>query len=348
MHATSLPEPSGAARARRATPLVSIVIAACNTERYIGRALQSVLTQTERRIEVIVADDGSADDTVSVVRGFDDRRITLLTSARNHGQSHARNRALQRARGEWIGILDSDDWYAPQRLARLLETARAHEADLIADDLYLIQDGDERPWGTLFSQYGGRLNEARVISAAEFVLSNLPGKRHLGLGSAKPLMRRGFLARHGLAYDETLRCGEDFALYLACLVRGARFIVTPQPYYFYRSRRDSVTSAHMHSNFEQLRQNNLALLPRELIRRDAQLLAALTRRLAYIEQRIDYHRIMRPLKKRAFAAAVAEALRSPRLLSILVSYLPNVVRLRVRRRLKMFRNALWRRFSRVA
>src|SRR3990172_12155943 len=186
------------AQNRSARPIVSVIIAACNTAKYIGHALQSVLQQTEQAIEIIVADDGSSDNTVEVVKAFNDNRIHLITSTCNRGQSHARNRALQRAQGEWVGVLDSDDWYAPQRLTRLLETAQIHQAGLIADDLYMIQDGSPQPWGTLFSQYAGRLSEARILSASEFVLSNLPGRQHLGLGSAKPLIRRSFLEQHGL------------------------------------------------------------------------------------------------------------------------------------------------------
>lgn len=321
-------------------PAVSVIIPAYNTERYIAHAVQSALDQTESNIEVIVVDDGSGDSTATIVKGFADKRITLLNTTNNSGPGHARNRALKEAKGDWIAILDSDDWYAPERLARLLEVAQAENADLVADNLYMIHDNEKLPWGTLFSQHGGKLRGLVTINAINFVESSLPGIEYLGLGSAKPLIRRSFLMQHGLKYDESLRCGEDFSLYLLCLLSGARFTVIPEAHYFYRSRQDSIIAADILDNLDQLRLVSLNLLQEEFIRSNPALAQALSRRLALIEKRIIYYRIVQPFKDGLYSAAFTQMASHPDFFPLFMARVPEMLRSRFRRSLRKIKNPL--------
>ncbi|WP_310417709.1 glycosyltransferase family 2 protein [Chamaesiphon sp. OTE_8_metabat_110] len=119
-------------------PQVSIVIPAYNTAVYIGRAIESALKQTLTNIEIILVDDASTDRTLAIANSFTDRRLKVFTNFENLGVSATRNWAISQAQGEWIAVLDSDDWYAPTRLERLLQIASQQHADLIADDLYLV------------------------------------------------------------------------------------------------------------------------------------------------------------------------------------------------------------------
>jgi len=96
-------------------PKVSVIIPAYNTEKYISQAIESALTQTEQSVEVIVVNDASTDATLEVVKSFSDERLTLINNEYNRGAGYARNRAIQESRGEWVAVLDSDDWYAPER-----------------------------------------------------------------------------------------------------------------------------------------------------------------------------------------------------------------------------------------
>jgi len=98
-------------------PKVSVIIPAYNRERLIGRAIQSVLSQTMPDWEMIIVDDGSTDDTAEAAKRVGDARITVLRQA-NAGPSAARNTGMKRARGEYIALLDSDDAYAPTFLER--------------------------------------------------------------------------------------------------------------------------------------------------------------------------------------------------------------------------------------
>ena len=91
-------------------PKVSVIIPIYNSEKYISECLDSVLNQTFKDIEIICIDDGSTDKSFDILNRYNikEKRITLLTQ-KNLGQSVARNKALEIAKGEYIYFLDSDD-----------------------------------------------------------------------------------------------------------------------------------------------------------------------------------------------------------------------------------------------
>jgi glycosyltransferase involved in cell wall biosynthesis len=105
-------------------PLVSVIIPAYNRANTIARAINSVLNQTEQNFEIIVADDGSTDNTVEIVRTFNDRRIHILTHPKNLGPAAARNTAVRNATGKYLALLDSDDEWLPAKLEKQVEALR--------------------------------------------------------------------------------------------------------------------------------------------------------------------------------------------------------------------------------
>jgi glycosyltransferase involved in cell wall biosynthesis len=106
--------------------LVSVIIPVYNGERYLGAALESVLTQTYRPVEIIVVDDGSTDNTAQVVQAFA-RRCTVplrYFHQENQGPAVARNRGIAKAAGDWSAFLDQDDIWLPPKLERQLALLR--------------------------------------------------------------------------------------------------------------------------------------------------------------------------------------------------------------------------------
>lgn len=101
-------------------PLVSVLMAACNAESTIDTALQSLLAQTYRNLEIIVVDDGSDDQTAAVVAAVagQDARVRLLRPPHPGGPYVARNHALNQASGKFITVHDADDWSHPQKIER--------------------------------------------------------------------------------------------------------------------------------------------------------------------------------------------------------------------------------------
>ncbi|WP_248912369.1 glycosyltransferase family 2 protein [Gelidibacter algens] len=101
-------------------PLVSIITACYNSEKYISDTILSVLNQTYQNWELLLVDDFSADKTISIITNFEKRndRIKLFQLPKNSGAAVARNRAIEEANGRFIAFLDSDDRWLPQKLEK--------------------------------------------------------------------------------------------------------------------------------------------------------------------------------------------------------------------------------------
>ena len=125
-----------------ATPLVSVIMPAYNAAPFIEEAIASVIAQTVADWELIVIDDCSTDDTVQIVSAFvrQDPRIQLLTNAVNMGVAKTRNRGLDLCRGQYVALLDSDDYWKPRFLEKMLERAEQTGADIIYCSYELVDE----------------------------------------------------------------------------------------------------------------------------------------------------------------------------------------------------------------
>jgi len=149
-------------------PLVSVIIPAYNTGRYLPETLESVFAQSYDNFEVIVIDDGSVDDTRDQVRAFGSR-LTLLERA-HEGIGPARNAGLARATGEFVAFLDSDDLWVPDTLRTQVEVARRHpESGLVACDGIQFDDDRVLRAHLLDSQLRSRLERASEGVLSDFM-----------------------------------------------------------------------------------------------------------------------------------------------------------------------------------
>lgn len=217
---------------RPAEQMISVIMANLNGATYIRQAIRSVLTQTHDRLELVIADDGSTDDSCRIIREEmqSDPRIILLEGGRPHGPAGARNRALAAAKGDWIAIVDSDDIIHPERFARLLRTALTLTSDIVADDIIFFGDDPLERNKTLLQD--AKLTQPHPIDAVTLVTGCLHGSKPLSLGYLKPMIRRAALA--DLRFDESLLIDEDHDLYLRLLLSGATFTLLPDGMYLYR------------------------------------------------------------------------------------------------------------------
>ncbi len=122
-------------------PLVSVVIPAYNHERFIGKAIDSVLNQTMDNLELVIVDDGSTDNTAEVIRSYDDPRLAY-TWQENQDAYNTINRGMGMARGQYISILNSDDIYTTDRLEKLLAVMETRQAACVFTDVVPISDDD--------------------------------------------------------------------------------------------------------------------------------------------------------------------------------------------------------------
>ncbi|QKT04319.1 glycosyltransferase [Ectothiorhodospiraceae bacterium 2226] len=214
--------------------LVSVVMPAFNAERYLEAAIQSVLNQSYRTLELLVVDDGSCDGTVEIVRRYArrDARVRLLRQG-NAGVAAARNRGLAHARGEYIAPLDADDLWYPNKLA--LQVACLEQAP---DEVGVVYawSAHINEHGALTGGYSAAQEEGDVYAA--LVLGNFIGN------ASATLFRQACVERCG-GYDASLRARdaegcEDADLYLR-FARHFRFACVPRLLIGYRLLPDSMS-----------------------------------------------------------------------------------------------------------
>ncbi len=223
-------------------PRFSVIVPVFNGARTIGRALDSILAQTHPAHEVIVVDDGSADDTRSVVESYGSR-VRYLRQA-NQGVSVARNRGVAAATGDWLAFLDADDWFLPDRL-------RWHAQWIGVDPGLDFLTGDyeyRRPDGSLIGRSmtqteSGRRLLSRAAGRRQVEMSvddfELFIEHHFGDTHTLSLPRATFLALGG--YPPGRAVCEDVNLLIRLCARSRRAGVTCEPMAVYLIHANSAT-----------------------------------------------------------------------------------------------------------
>jgi len=147
----------GTAEGQHGGPLVSVIMSTCNSQSTAAHAIESILAQSHRNLELIVVDDASTDATPELVRQWAarDHRIRLIGNDRNVGTYVSRNRAMAMARGTFVTFHDSDDWAHPQRIAvHVAEMQKRPKVQVSRSNwLRLKPDGEIffRRWGETFA-----------------------------------------------------------------------------------------------------------------------------------------------------------------------------------------------------
>ncbi len=209
------------------TPLVSILIPCFNAKEWIAECIDSALSQSYPNKEVLVVDDGSTDDSSSIVESFGDRiRFERMPHA---GGNAVRNRLTQLARGEWLQYLDADDCLLPEKIESQMETAAPmgqktaviYSPVIIRNALHATPDYVE------------------LIDSEEDVY--LTFIRWGVLNTNGLLLRREAVLRVG-SWDAGMPCCQEHELLLRLLVAGERFALHNQAGAIYRTHSSETTS----------------------------------------------------------------------------------------------------------
>ena len=221
-----------------------MIIAVYNGGSTIRRAIQSVLSQTYTAYELIVVDDGSTDDTATVVREFGNRIRYMYQ--RNAGVSAARNAGAAVAAGEWLAFLDADDWYYPDRLRWHAEwIGREPGLDFLTGDYDY-----RRPDGSLISRsmeiteagvalLGKAGGSRRVVMELDEMASFI--ENHFGDTHTLTVPRQTFLALGG--YPSGRAVCEDVNFLIRLCARSRRVGVICEPMGVYLIHHGSATRA---------------------------------------------------------------------------------------------------------
>jgi glycosyltransferase involved in cell wall biosynthesis len=219
------------------TPSISVLIPCYNAAQTVGRAVDSALRQTTRAHEVIVCDDGSTDRSDEVLEGFGG--AIVLLRKQNGGGASALNHALTAATGDFVAVLDADDFYDTERIAAIgMAAASRPDLDIVTTDAWL-QRGDERI-GTYSSAnpFATRGQRAAILDTC------FPG--------GWPAVRRTRLREAG-GWNESYRVAYDWDCWLRLILTGSSVGMVDEPLMTYHVHEGSLSADKVVSLQERLR-----------------------------------------------------------------------------------------------
>jgi glycosyltransferase involved in cell wall biosynthesis len=227
-------------------PLISCIVPVYNGERYLGEALESILAQTYRPLEIIVADDGSTDGTAAVAATYGDQVRYLRQE--NAGPAAARNLGLGAVQGEFVAFLDADDLWHPEKLARQMARFEARR------DLDMCVTQAQNFWIPELRDFGARHRDHPGL-----------GETLEGYSVCTLLVRRSLFDTVG-DFNPEFSVAEDTDWFLRAFEHGAVMESLPDVL-MYRRWHTANVSWRAFASYENLRDVRLQLVKARLDRR---------------------------------------------------------------------------------
>ena len=215
-------------------PLISVVVVTYNSAKYVLETLESVKSQTYRRVELVITDDFSSDNTIEVCKEWlssNKERFestAVIESPCNTGITPNRNRGCFAAKGKWIKQIDGDDKLKPQCIADYVSYTNYHrDANIVFSPLHIFGEGDLERWRKLMYS---NFTYAFSLSQRDFKI--LLCKVCL-FPAPSAFIKKSFFVEVG-GYDESIKFLEDWPFWVRTAFNGARFAYIETPEVDYR------------------------------------------------------------------------------------------------------------------
>jgi len=202
-------------------PLVSIIMPAHNAEKYIRQSIQSVINQSYQNWELIITDDASTDRTLEVIESFNENRIQILKLTQNAGAAVARNTSIERAKGDFMAFLDSDDLWHKDKLAKQIAFMQDNKISFSSTEYANIDEN------------GQLINITKNHDQLDYdgILKYCPGNSTV-IYNTKQL---------GKFYIPNIRKRNDFVMWLQVIKSAQILYGLREPLTYYRVREDSLS-----------------------------------------------------------------------------------------------------------
>lgn len=210
-------------------PLVSVLMPAFNSELYVAQAIESILNQTYRNIELIIFDDGSSDKTREIIEGYHDPRIIRILSDTNHGVVRARNAMIDRATGKYIALMDADDIADRARIQKQLESLERDDCDVCGSAQWVLDEATHQ-----IKKSKDKFTDAdlRALLTVYCCLCN------------STVMARAEIFKR-FKYDSSILTSEDYYLWVQMAAAGYRFLNLKERLITYRRYPSQTSSVHL-------------------------------------------------------------------------------------------------------
>lgn len=187
-------------------PKVSVIMNCYNGERYLREAIDSVFAQTFADWEIIFWDNVSTDGSAEIAHSYKDERFRYFRAERNVPLGAARKLAMEQACGEWIGFLDTDDFWLPQKLERQLQVLDGSDHVLCYAGIREIHPDGSDIRVVLPAYTSGQMLDAQL--------------RDFDINMVTPLLRRAAMIEHGLSFDPNVTASEEYNLFMRLMAKG--------------------------------------------------------------------------------------------------------------------------------
>ena len=228
---------------------VSILVPICNVEKYLSQCLSSLACQTLKELEIICINDGSSDKSLEIIKKFrnQDNKIILIDKP-NSGYGDSMNKGLQIAKGEYVGIVESDDFVEPDMFEVLYKIASNTKCDIVRGLYWLYWDekGDKRTrfFNDIYGKVFNPLENKKIFLEAPAIWS--------------AIYKRSFLNEHDISFLPTPGASyQDTSFFFKTLLMAQKMYVVPEFLLHYRQD-------NMGSSVKQVSLSKASLIHREI------------------------------------------------------------------------------------
>lgn len=240
-------------------PKVTVIMPVYGVEKYVGRAIESILNQTLTDFELLVVDDGSPDRSGEICDAFAarDPRVRVFHQE-NAGAPAARNRAMDHARGEYLFFLDADDWAEPRMLEEMYALGRDHNLELVVAGFYIdtyCDDAETDCFRQVLNVPSRLYSSQREFREAAYALFD----KNQFYPPWNKLYLRSYIEDRDLRFPQTF--WDDFPFVLSVLRDVERVGVTEKAYYhFIRARAESETARYREGMYQKREEEHAWML----------------------------------------------------------------------------------------
>ena len=216
---------------------VSVILCVYNEEKYVRKAIESILNQTLTDLELIIINDGSTDSTLDIIESYGDDRIRVV-SQENIGLGASRNKGLKLAHGDYLTFLDGDDWFSPEALEESYNKAVLDETDILMFQMINYDDDSgriyENDWFNLNSfdeSFDGIVFSPSDTKDFLFDLS---------VSACQKLYKTSFVKKSNVKFPEGIYF-EDMPFFFEIYLKAERISILRKHFYYRRKHSKSIT-----------------------------------------------------------------------------------------------------------
>ncbi|MBO7244902.1 MAG: glycosyltransferase [Alphaproteobacteria bacterium] len=221
-------------------PKISIIVPVYNVEQYLPKCLDSLINQTLKDIEIICVNDGSTDGSLSVLKDYaqKDKRIRIIDKE-NSGPGACRNMGIEKATGEFIQFVDSDDWIEPETCEVCYQKAKEHNVDMVSFNALFHKKEKSNP----YIYYN--INEEKIITWQD--ISRVLFQSHFNVWHY--IFKKSLLDKHLIRFPNIVM-GEDVPFTLNAWLSVKGVYIIPKLFYHYDDSRETSICRSYHNKVD--------------------------------------------------------------------------------------------------